>query len=67
MSDTTRTEKYSNITSVPIRTRIALMFILLAIKICEPWEYSHQFTSELSALSELLRGKQTDKEAKNAK
>ena len=55
--NTTQTEKYSNIKSVPLRTRIALMLILIAIKICEPWEYSHQFESDLKALQDLLLGK----------
>lgn len=52
-----QTEKYSNVKSVPIRTRIALMFILIAIKICEPWEYSHQFENDLKSLQDLLQGK----------
>lgn len=57
MSDTKQTEKYSNIESVPIRTRIALWFIIIAVKICEPWQYSHQFDADIKALQDILRGK----------
>lgn len=60
MTDTKRTEQYSNIKSVPIRTRIALWFILLAIKICEPWEYAHQFSDDMKAIQDILRGKEEE-------
>jgi hypothetical protein len=53
-----QTEKYSNIKNVPIRTRIALMLILIAIKICEPWEYAHQFSDDMDALKNILLGKE---------
>lgn len=55
--NSSQTEKYSNIKSVPIRTRIALWFIIIAIKICEPWEYAHQFSKDIEALQDILRGK----------
>lgn len=58
MSNTKQTEKYSNLKDMPIRTRVALFFILIAIKLCEPWEYSHQFESDLKHLQQLLLGKE---------
>ena len=33
------------------------MLILIAIKICEPWEYAHQFEDDLKSLQKLLLGK----------
>jgi hypothetical protein len=56
MPDNKRTDNYSNIESVPIRTRIALWFIIVAIKICEPWQYAHQFEKDIDELKKLLRG-----------
>lgn len=51
------TEDYWNTKDLPIRTRIGLFLILIAIKLVEPWQYSHQFESDLKELQDLLRGK----------
>jgi hypothetical protein len=59
--DTKRTEDYSNVDSMPIRTRIALLLILMAIKICEPWNYAHQFEADLKAIQDALLGKEVKK------
>lgn len=64
MPDLERTAKYSNIDSVPIRTRIALWFIILAIKICEPWQYAHQFQADIDALYAILKGNDKAEEPK---
>ena len=57
-SDEKYTEDYSNMKSMPIRTRFALLLILLAIKVCEPWNYAHQFEKDLDALKNILLGKE---------
>ena len=57
MSSNKMSKEYSNVEDVPFRTRLALWFILIAIKILEPWQYSHQFESDIKALQEMLRGK----------
>ena len=59
--NTTQTDKYSNANSIPIRTRIALLLILIAIKLCEPWEYAHQFSDDMDALRATLLGKDVKK------
>lgn len=51
------TKDYSNIENVPYRTRLALWFILVAIKLLEPWQYAHQFESDIKELQDMLRGK----------
>jgi hypothetical protein len=53
------TEDYSNMKDMPIRTRFALLLILLAIKVCEPWNYSHQFEKDLNGLRDILLGKES--------
>lgn len=56
--DTKRTEDYSNLASMPIRTRMAVLVLLMVVKILEPWNYAHQFEGELKALQDLLLGRE---------
>lgn len=56
-SDDQYTKDYSNMKDMPIRTRFALLLILLAIKVAEPWNYSHQFEDDLKQLKAILLGK----------
>lgn len=58
-SDAKYTEDYSNMKNVPVRTRFALLLILIAIKICEPWQYAHQFSDDMKALQDMLLGKES--------
>ena len=59
--NTTQTDKYTNAANIPIRTRIALLLILIAIKLCEPWEYAHQFSDDMDALRATLLGRDVKK------
>lgn len=56
-SDDQYTEKYWNTKELPVRTRIGVFLILIAIKLVEPWQYAHQFEGDLKELQDLLRGK----------
>lgn len=60
-SDEQYTKDYSNMADMPIRTRFALLLILLAIKVVEPWHYSHQFEDDLKALRDMLLGREIKK------